>query len=345
MRGAGRLHRAFAGAALACFVAVLGDPAPAVAASFDCAKAATRSERAICASPDLAAADGEMGEAYRALRALLPPKQRPGLARDQQAWLRSRDRNCRYDGSAAGFAKCLLFTTGFRTKFLSATSVTTANGTRIAPNLFHEDRAGAYRITAIYPVAESGDPAAAARFNHAAYQIAIGSRDLKRFRTGNRPSIPNTFSESYKLVPLGHNLVSVLFRADSYSGGAHGISDRTALLFDVADGRQLGLKALLNDPARALPAISQLCAEKLRAKAAREGWAEMLWIDDPKMHADPLKEISQVENWFVRPDGVDILFGEYTIGPYAIGLHECRLSDAELAPWINKDGPLAALAK
>lgn len=343
MKGISRLAGAVLAALFGCGAALHSGGA-AAAASFDCAKAGTRAEKTVCADPNLAAADAAMARAYHSLLAGLPPDQRPGFVRSQQEWLRSRDRNCSY-GDAAGFPKCLLFTTRSRAKILSVPTVATANGARIAPNVFHQDRPGVYEITALYPSASGGSPAAITKFNQLVRDVAIDSRDFEPVYAGNTLSIPNTFFEWYRPEPLGRNLVSVLFTADSFSGGAHGMAERQAMLFDMASGQKLGLDALLNDPARAIPAISNLCKEKLRAQAKREGWADMLWIDNPKMSADPSKEVRDVRNWYVQPNGVEILFGEYTIGPYAIGFHECRLGYAELAPWLNRNGPLAALAR
>ena len=62
------------------------------------------------------------------------------------------------------------------------------------------------------------------------------------------------------------------------------------------------------------------------------------------MDADPIKEVRKIRNWHIKANAVEILFGEYTIGPYAIGTHECTLNYSELAPWIKTDGPLAQIA-
>jgi uncharacterized protein len=59
------------------------------AASFDCAKAATTVENAICADPALSQADEHMAQAYsKALGATLAPR---ALRADQMRWLGSRD--------------------------------------------------------------------------------------------------------------------------------------------------------------------------------------------------------------------------------------------------------------
>lgn len=68
----------------------------AEAASFDCAKASTAAERAICADPMLSSLDDELGTAYRA--ALEETKNKDQLRRDQQTWRKQRDARCKADG-------------------------------------------------------------------------------------------------------------------------------------------------------------------------------------------------------------------------------------------------------
>ena len=66
--------------------------------SFDCAKATTAAEKAICAAPGLGRLDAMMARYYRALLARLDaakaPAQRDQVRRDQAAWLKGRDRPC-----------------------------------------------------------------------------------------------------------------------------------------------------------------------------------------------------------------------------------------------------------
>src|ERR1035441_9145383 len=58
------------------------------AASFDCAKAKTPQEKAICASSSLSAADEQMAAAYRAVLAAAPSEMREEVRTDQRNWLR-----------------------------------------------------------------------------------------------------------------------------------------------------------------------------------------------------------------------------------------------------------------
>ncbi|MEH6416135.1 lysozyme inhibitor LprI family protein [Pseudomonas sp. CGJS7] len=64
--------------------------APADAAGIDCAKAKSKNEQAICADPVLTARDGELSAAYRA--ALKASRYGGELKKDQQSWIRERDR-------------------------------------------------------------------------------------------------------------------------------------------------------------------------------------------------------------------------------------------------------------
>ena len=59
--------------------------------SFNCARATTPVEHAICADPRLAAQDRRVAEAYGRLRRSLSPAAREALARDQRWYLGARD--------------------------------------------------------------------------------------------------------------------------------------------------------------------------------------------------------------------------------------------------------------
>ncbi len=75
------------------------------AASFDCAKAATPREKAVCTSPELSRADDEMAAAYRAVLAAAPVEMIGEIRDGQRAWLRGLT-GCDPDADAALWA-CL----------------------------------------------------------------------------------------------------------------------------------------------------------------------------------------------------------------------------------------------
>ncbi|WP_369930913.1 lysozyme inhibitor LprI family protein [Xanthomonas sp. NCPPB 2632] len=69
---------------------LLCSPVLAHAAGFDCAKAGTPVEKAICASPKVSALDGELGQAFRAALSA-HPGMADALKLDQRHWLAERD--------------------------------------------------------------------------------------------------------------------------------------------------------------------------------------------------------------------------------------------------------------
>lgn len=77
------------------------------AASFDCTKAATPQEKAICASPELSAADDQMAAAYHAWLTAAEPDWAAGIRDDQRAWLRVRATSCPAGQSSKPITTCL----------------------------------------------------------------------------------------------------------------------------------------------------------------------------------------------------------------------------------------------
>lgn len=75
---------------IALYVLALAMP-QAAAPSFDCARASTPVERAICADRRLAAQDRQVADAYARVRRSLSPAARDALARDQRWYLGARD--------------------------------------------------------------------------------------------------------------------------------------------------------------------------------------------------------------------------------------------------------------
>ncbi|MFJ7142664.1 lysozyme inhibitor LprI family protein [Pseudomonas protegens] len=70
-------------------LAVLACATAAQASSFDCGKAASRSEKAICADPYTAGLDSQLGQAWSAT--LAKAKDPKALRLDQRQWLKDRD--------------------------------------------------------------------------------------------------------------------------------------------------------------------------------------------------------------------------------------------------------------
>lgn len=81
---------------------------PAVAASFDCRKASSAVEKAICASPELSGLDSALGAYYRQAMASLAPASRDALRSGQKTWLQTRNACAAVPDKLAGCLQPLL---------------------------------------------------------------------------------------------------------------------------------------------------------------------------------------------------------------------------------------------
>ena len=298
----------------------------------DCRQAKTTAEHAICATPELAAADKAMAQAYASLRAQLAPEQQQALLADQRRWISRRTAACG-DKSDDAFVKCLLGQTEARRRFFAGEGPDGAtDAPRIVAGLFHEARKGRYEISIEYPLMLTPRGPAADAFERAARAIVFGTDVVKEYREMERPmatGAENFYETGYEVTYADPRLVSVVFSIGTYTGGAHPNSGRASLIFDLAAVRPLALADLVANPEKAIEEVSRRC----RAEAEKEDWG---LFDDPDFPA----VVKDVDSWAVEKDGIMILFDPYAVTPYAAGSHECRLSYAELKPLLKPDGPL-----
>lgn len=76
---------------LLCLCLAFGANTALHAASFDCAKATSDIEHAICNNPDLSSLDGTLSESYQSAMANLPAEQADALRTAQRGWLKQRN--------------------------------------------------------------------------------------------------------------------------------------------------------------------------------------------------------------------------------------------------------------
>lgn len=88
------------------------------AQSFDCSKANTEAEKAICHDSSLGAIDSKMGETYTALLGSSPEREKSALKDAQKLWIENRDKKCTAPG-VASLEKCLAELIGRRSDELS----------------------------------------------------------------------------------------------------------------------------------------------------------------------------------------------------------------------------------
>jgi uncharacterized protein YecT (DUF1311 family) len=297
--------------------------------SFDCAKAKTEAEKAICGNPELAAADTAMNKAFAALSKSIAADQQAALRRDQIDWIKSRDGTC-FEKKDEALASCLLAETDRRQHLLLGEGNNGPSGAPpLLPTYFREVRPKLYEIILAFP---QSSPPAGAKFNKAVREPIFGRNAVAEHRQ-NTPNKFNGSSNFYQVtydVPyLSPKLASVVLQFGSYTGGAHPNNWRVGVLWDMPADKPVTPGDFLADPAQAVPAISALC----KAIGEREDWG--LFGD-----ADFAAVVGDMKSWAIDKDGVTIMFDPYSVAPYVAGPHDCRLSYAELKDWLKPGGML-----
>ena len=317
------------------FAAVASCAPPAYA--FDCKRAASDSEKAICADPAALAVDADLGKAFETLRAAADPKQRAGLVASEVAWLRRRDGDCS-DQKGAALGACLATQSRARLAFL--TSVPEAGSGapgRLAP-VFRMQKGGKGRTDIDIEILKFVDPSTPAQraFNAAADKL---SDDLEEPDEGEPDAENYAFDVSMRLAYASPRLISAHAKEYSDFGGAHPNFNSANINIDVALGRAATFDALL-DKAGARKVFA-LCVKQVRDERRARG-------DDEEMSADELKALTDsvakasadLSVWSFGADAATLSYDPYVVGAYAEGAFDCTIPYATLRPLAKSDFPL-----
>lgn len=128
----------------------------------------------------------------------------------------------------------------------------------------------------------------------------------------------------YTLSKPSPNIISVTFNIYDYMGGAHGQIRIYALNYNLDTGKPVTFADLFANPAKALEILSTLSAQKLRTSMGDDVEEEML--------ADGVRPVE--ENFSaiaLTPDGINVEFQPYQVGPWAIGAQRVEISLSDLA--------------
>jgi uncharacterized protein YecT (DUF1311 family) len=335
-------------------VALLAIALPGVATaqagpSFDCAKAATAVEKAICGDKEASAADRKMAEAYRTLLAsLVNPAARAHLQRDQSAWMGDRRRVCApprlqvdADRTMPACLRDLALVRAGRLANLPTGDAYPFVGER---RLVERGRRGGvpYDITVSYAAFERPD-VDGTRVNAAIKgwvdKLAAYARPPAKAEPGT-PDIGYFLEAGHEIHVAARDLVTVAAFWQLYAGGAHPNSGRTAWQVQPTTGRMLGLDDILDRASGWQDGVTRLVRDDLKKQfAERPGFEESL--EPAALH----KLVAESRRWIFFRDKLTLTFDPYEVGPYASGPYEVELPYAALAPYIRKDGPLGDRAR
>jgi Protein of unknown function (DUF3298)/Deacetylase PdaC len=130
-----------------------------------------------------------------------------------------------------------------------------------------------------------------------------------------------SYDSTYKTID-SISYISYLETIYQFTGGAHGSTNNIAYLFSKKDGVQVkSLKNIYND--NIYNALSEYTRKELPAKLAKK----TIIVSEFQDMFDEGTSSTQ-ENWqvfYFKASSLVVVFGQYQIGPYAIGIHELEI--------------------
>ncbi|UYN93159.1 MAG: DUF4163 domain-containing protein [Enhydrobacter sp.] len=321
--------------ALVAFAMLLSFPAFArQGPSFDCARASTAVERAICEDAALGRADRDLAAAYAALGGRLNGAARDHLRQDQLRWIAARNDACAHDTD--GIAVCLKNRYGARIANLRAFAE--GGYPFIAELALHEaGRLG--QVAWSYDIAYPRFDGASANF------AAVNARFADRARKAAAEATPKadagvdreqqwTYEQSFEVVRPSPHAVTVVTGFYGFSGGAHGYGATDCTLVDLRSGEAVGPDGVMDGAW--LDEMIRLAGADLKAQFVdKPGFPEALERDNlAKLLAEP-------DRYCWRAGRLELIFNQYEVGPYAAGPYSVGIPLSILQPLLRSGGPLS----
>lgn len=313
----------------------------AQAASFDCAKARTAVEKAICTSPDLSKLDDTLLVAYKTALGGLTRKAAAELKSSQRHWLDFVQRACTKDASVAKSAyddigrDCLA--TVYRDRIAVLESSRMLGGYRFYPVGIYDVRpeaeggANAVAVTNSVNVAEIDGTSALARAFNAEMAKQLTAVRGRTAPTGQAEVDNVDSSVIIRPESVSASLITMEVYSQSYiHGAAHGLYGISYLNFRIDEKRPLAAEDIFSGKGwqRALAALGYA---KLK-----EYLANRLTLDGPK---DIVSSVSDPGNWLLQNEGLRLQFQPYEVAPYS------ERAPAVTVPWRALKPYLAPRAK
>ncbi len=340
-------------AALAAGVLAVMAAAPVKAASFDCAKAGTAQEKLICATPALSKLDEAVAAAYGKILAALPEAMRTPMRDSQRDWVKYRQAACPIlpkpsPDLAIQPAECLSSLYELREKALTDAQATVGPYTIVTLERFRADktqdedtraRFPVYSITTATPVVIAPAGPEANAFN----------ADLKKWSDSYfaPPDPKKQAPDDYYLDTEQNGTVTFNYAGPTFIslqtmnymyglGAAHGMTGASSSNWLWREKRQMKADDLFKAGSNWQPALAKLVLDALHKQD--------LGKDDPFEIKGPdelRKTTDDPVNWIIKPESFGVQFGQYEVGPYAIGMPVIELPWAVLKPYLVANPPLA----
>lgn len=183
-----------------------------------------------------------------------------------------------------------------------------------------------------YPAQAAAIPALVHKFDAArtaarADALKMAKEDQASARQSGYPFRPHSLETRWTLAADTPRFLSLQSTTYVYTGGAHGMTGYDGVLWDKARERETSVKALMTTPAAFAAAIrDRFCKELDRQRAEKRGEPVVPGDDDFTKCIDPLDQlIVPTSKGGKLIEGVTIVIGPYSAGPYAEGSYDIDL--------------------
>lgn len=308
---------------------LLSFASPALA--FDCGKAQTKVEKAICADPKLKASDDAMSGAYEKLHNAGDAAAKEALRLSQLRWIRQRE-GCAYP-DAPDVPGCARESTAKRRAVLTALPETgPGDGSDLTPWFVQKDgKNGGWDIG--FDLVRFAQPQTSGEelFNRevAALMLPALLENSTLGTATEKVPADRIFAYAVTLTPTyaSKHLISAVAEIYEDRGGAHPNMSSRAINIALDDGRRIAFADLF--PREATGIFAKQCSDQLIAERRARTSDAGINLEEG---ADEviLTHVRDLENWSFWADKATILFDPYLIGSHAEGAYSCDLEMAGL---------------
>ncbi len=323
---------------------------PVWAASFDCAKAATPQEHAICGDPELSQLDGELAAAYRGALAKLPQGSAVKLRGDQREWNGWLATVCRADKATdlPALAKCMLGPFRERTDLLGKSSEQ-KDGVLFLQRSHYiahpesnesQDESGVTfpgfgTLQAEWPEAQSDDAAWAAwNAGVIAYAHELAGSSKGESSQTWKPELADGGDYDVALVvkSIHAGRVTVAGSQDGMGhGAAHPNESFGNLIWLLPQRRALRAEDVFAAGSRWKAALALACWHDLKTTDK----SESLYSEVNGPSAKPLLAVvGDVKNWTLGKNGLTISYPEYAVSPRSSPVDDTTVAWRTLQPYL-----------
>ena len=151
--------------------------------------------------------------------------------------------------------------------------------------------------------------------------------DTKKSLEDWSPDFPQTWEQNSYMKKFSklNDFMTVHYKSDGYTGGAHGYYNELYRVFDVKTNRQVHLGDILK--VRDAKIWSRILMDHFLKNDLDQGQAQMLLV----------KEIPLNDNFYFDQDNLYFLYNQYEIAAYAAGPVLIKIPYSEIKPFLTQD--------